>query len=152
MQFEILNRWSGKVQFTAEIDCDSNTSTRVKIGLAVKWADQSGAVLRGAVLRGADNVPAIEALDTKILAAIEAGGKLDMGDWHRCKTTHCRAGWAITLAGEAGAKLEADFGSAAAGALIYAKSYPDQKIANFYTDNDSALADIRRRAATDPKA
>jgi hypothetical protein len=53
MKFDILNRWSGKIQFTAEIECDETASTRVKIGLAVKWAYKSGTVLRDAVLRGA---------------------------------------------------------------------------------------------------
>ena len=40
--------------------------------------------------------------ETYRLKAIEDGGKLDMSTWHRCGTTHCRAGWAITLAGAAG--------------------------------------------------
>ena len=58
MQFKIKNRFTGAVQFTAEIDCDSGASSAVKIGLAVKWAaitgaDLSGAYLSGAVLRGA---------------------------------------------------------------------------------------------------
>ena len=165
MKFTVLNRWSGEPQFDAEVDCSERASSRIKLGLAVKWAYSSGAdlsgavlsgavlsgaVLRGAVLRGADNIPAIPALDTKILAAIEAGGNLDMSAWHKCETTHCRAGWAITLAGEAGHKLEFKFGSAAAGALIYAKSYPDQPIPNFYAGNAEALEDIKRRAAADP--
>jgi hypothetical protein len=170
-KFEVLNRWTGKVQFAAEIDCSARASVSVKMGLAVKWAfssgadlsdavlrdavlrgaDLSGAVLSDAVLRGAEKIPAIPALDTKILAAIKDGGKLEMSAWHKCKTTHCRAGWAITLAGDAGHKLEAKFGSAAAGALIYAKSYPDKPIPNFYAENNEALADIQARAATDPK-
>ena len=29
-----------------------------------------------------------------------------MGSWHACETTHCRAGWAIHLAGKAGYDLE----------------------------------------------
>ena len=51
-------------------------------------------------------VPVVENLDAKILAAIDAGGSLDMGAWHTCQTTHCRAGWAIVLAGEKGKELE----------------------------------------------
>lgn len=84
--------------------------------------------------------------DRERRAAIEAGGTLDMGSWHACETTHCRAGWAITLAGEAGAKLESEVGPAAAGALIYAKSCPDKPIPNFYASTKDALADIKARA------
>jgi hypothetical protein len=64
IKFDIRNRWSGEVQFTAEIDADENTHWRIKIGLAARWAfankvslrgaDLSGADLSGADLRGAD--------------------------------------------------------------------------------------------------
>ena len=53
IMFDILNRWSGEVQFTADIKCSENAARSVKLGLAVKWAHNSGAVLRGAELRGA---------------------------------------------------------------------------------------------------
>ena len=36
IKFEIKNRWTGDVQFTAEIAADENTAFGVKIGLAVK--------------------------------------------------------------------------------------------------------------------
>ena len=54
MKYEIKNRWTGNVQFVAEIDCNETASIGVKIGLAVKWAIENRAVLRGAVLRDAD--------------------------------------------------------------------------------------------------
>ena len=54
MRFEIKNRWSGDVQFVAEIECDENASRSVKIGLAVQWGKASDANLYGANLRGAD--------------------------------------------------------------------------------------------------
>ena len=59
MKLEIKNRWTGSVQFVAEIDCDDGEDHSVKLGLAVKWAMESGANLswanlRGANLRGAD--------------------------------------------------------------------------------------------------
>ena len=110
----------------------------------LRGADLRGAVLRGADLRGVTVVPNI---DAAILAAIEAGGTLDMGDWHRCETTHCRAGWAITLAGEAGAKLEELCGPASAGSLIYAASRPGKNIPDFYASTEDALADLRACAA-----
>ena len=112
-------------------------------------ADLSGADLSGANLSGADldAIPIVPSIDAAILAAIEAGGALEMGQWHTCQTTHCRAGWAITLAGEDGAKLEASIGSAAAGSLIYAASRPGKRVPDFYASNDDAMDDIRASAA-----
>jgi hypothetical protein len=54
-QFDVRNRWTGNIQFTATIS--SGLPWRAKIGAALKWAigvgsDLSGAVLRGSVLRG----------------------------------------------------------------------------------------------------
>jgi hypothetical protein len=37
MQYEVLNRWTGKVQFTADIDCKDEERLSLKIGLAVRW-------------------------------------------------------------------------------------------------------------------
>jgi hypothetical protein len=54
MKFEIKNRWSGNVQFTAEIEANETTSIWIKIGLAVKWAISNSANLSGANLSGAD--------------------------------------------------------------------------------------------------
>jgi hypothetical protein len=53
-KFDVRNRWTGAVQFTAEIECDANMSSRLKLGLAIRWAYRTGADLRGADLRGAD--------------------------------------------------------------------------------------------------
>ena len=59
MQFEIKNRYTWEIPFTAEIECEDNESISIKLGLAVKYAikrgaDLSGADLGGADLRGAD--------------------------------------------------------------------------------------------------
>ena len=54
INFEIKNRFTGAVQFTAQIDCDEGALTSVKIGLAVIWAIKSGAYLSRADLSGAD--------------------------------------------------------------------------------------------------
>ena len=54
MFFDIKNRWSGQVQFSAEIDCDINAETGIKVGLAVKLAVKTGASLVGANLVGAN--------------------------------------------------------------------------------------------------
>jgi hypothetical protein len=54
MKFDILNRFTGAVQFTAEIDCKEDESTSIKIGLAVKWAVKTSADLSYANLSYAD--------------------------------------------------------------------------------------------------
>jgi hypothetical protein len=59
MQFEIRNRWTGNVQIAAEVECDTDASTPIKLGLAVRWAvkakaNLSGADLSWANLSGAD--------------------------------------------------------------------------------------------------
>ena len=63
-KYEVRNRWTGEVQFTAEIAVTPDMSPNVKLGLAVQWgakndaylsgANLSGAYLSGANLRGAD--------------------------------------------------------------------------------------------------
>lgn len=89
-------------------------------------------------------VPIVPDIDKQILAHAEAG-KLDMSTWH-CGTAHCRAGWAVTLGGEAGRQLEERFGSAMAGRLIYEAS-TGRVAPDFYASNETALADLRRCAA-----
>jgi len=59
MKYDIQNRHTGEIQFTANFDCDVGTSDPVKIGLAVRWAiendvDMSGALLSEAYLQDAD--------------------------------------------------------------------------------------------------
>jgi len=192
MKFEIRNRWSGNVQFTAEIDCSEDTPLRIKVGLAAKWAfksgaDLSGAVLSGAVLRGADlsgadlrgadlsgavlrgadlsgavlsgavlrdadlsGVPQVENIHQKVYEAASQPNALDMGSWHAtdaCGTTHCRAGWVVALAGEAGRAMEFCMGTPAAAAMIYLASDPKiEKIPDFYCGNTEALEDMKRLA------
>ena len=54
IKFDILNRFSGAVQFTAEINCSENEAKSIKVGLAVKWALKGGAYLGGADLGDAN--------------------------------------------------------------------------------------------------
>jgi hypothetical protein len=91
------------------------------------------------------DVPVIPAIDQQILQAIERGGTLDMGRWHVCETTHCRAGWAITLAGDKGVQLELQHGPATAGRMIYTASAG--YCPHFFAGNEAALEDIKARAA-----
>jgi Pentapeptide repeats (8 copies) len=54
VEFNVLNRWSGNVQFTANIECAENACYSFKLGLAVKWANLTGANLSGANLSDAN--------------------------------------------------------------------------------------------------
>ena len=254
IKFNVLNRWSGEVQFTAEIKCDYRVRRGIKLGLAVRWAlsnsanlrganlcgadlcganlrgadlcgadlcganlrgadlcganlrgadlcgadlcdadlcdadlynanlrgadlrganlrganlcgadlcyadlcyadlcdaDLRGANLRGADLRGADlrGVPRIENIHQTVYAAASQPNALEMITWHTCETTHCRAGWVTTLAGEGGAALERDMGTGAAAAIIYMASDPLlERIPDFYASNAEALEDMKRLA------
>ena len=53
INFNITNRFSGEVMFTAEIECDKDADASIKMGLAVRWAISTGANLSGANLSGA---------------------------------------------------------------------------------------------------
>jgi uncharacterized protein YjbI with pentapeptide repeats len=111
-------------------------------------ADLSGADLRGAVLRGGlEGIPKIKDIHQAVYAAASKKNALDMGSWHACKTTHCRGGWIVALAGDAGKALEWALGTPAAAALIYIKSDPKlEKIPDFYATNEDALDDMKSLA------
>jgi hypothetical protein len=64
-----------------------------------------------------------------------------------CGTTHCRAGWAIHLAGREGYDLERRTSSYLAGRLIYEASRPGVACPNFFAPNEDAMADLRKCAA-----
>src|ERR671925_240447 len=109
-------------------------------------ADLTGAILTEAILTGADltgadlagrTVPIVEDLDRKMAeVALAATDSLNMCAWHSCETTHCRAGWAITLAGTKGAALERAIGPSAAGAFIYFRSVG--YVPDFFTSTSEA--------------
>ena len=142
------------------------------VGASLVGASLNGARLNGASLVGASlgyaklnnaslddaqwamlieryHPPIIADIDRVILSEIEADGNaLEMNNYHVCKTTHCRAGWAIHKAGEAGYALERSVGPWLAGALIYKASRPDRPVPDFFATNEEAMADIRRCAET----
>ena len=90
----------------------------------------------------------VDDLHAKIYAAASHPESLDMTDWHNCAETHCRAGWVVTLAGEAGKELERFHDTALAAMLIYDASCPGFKInpARFYDSDEAAMEDIRKLA------
>jgi len=120
-------------------------------GANLSRANLSRANLSRANLSGVLGLPttcALPGIDKAILAQIEgkgAKGTLDMSAWHSCETTHCRAGWAVTLA-PGGKLLEEMVGTGAAAAIIYAAS-GEPKIPNWVDSDAGALADMRARAA-----
>lgn len=113
----------------------------------IRDADLSGADLRGADLGDADGIPIIPDIHRRVYEAASAPGALDMSTWHTCGTTHCRAGWVIALAGDAGRAMEWCLGTATAAALIYQQSDPQlERVPDFYADDATALADMKRLA------
>jgi len=91
--------------------------------------------------------PKIENIHQKVYDAASQDGALDMADWHTCDTTHCRAGWAVALAGEDGAKLESKTSTLFAAMMIY-KASSDIAVppSMFYVSNEEALEDMKRCA------
>jgi hypothetical protein len=68
MQFNIPNRWTQEVQFTAEIDCTENTPHSLKLRLAAQWGITHKADLRGANLSAA-NLSAANLRDANLSGA-----------------------------------------------------------------------------------
>jgi hypothetical protein len=83
--------------------------------------------------------------------AVSKPGAMDMSTWHTCNTTHCRAGWVVHLAGDAGYSLERFHNTALAAQLIYDASDPGYKInpCRFYDGNAEAMADIKKMAGVE---
>ena len=96
---------------------------------------------------GCPPIPVIENIHAKVYKAVSEPGALDMSTWHTCDTTHCRAGWVVHLAGEAGYALERFFGEGPLAAqLIYRESGYAINPGKFYVRNDEAMADMKRLA------
>jgi hypothetical protein len=100
----------------------------------------------GETREAAPPIPVVPDIDKAIYAACSQPGALDMSDWHSCGTTHCRAGWAVHLAGEAGYALEKFHGPLLAGQLIYRESGSPISPVRFFDNDENALADMERRA------
>ena len=75
-----------------------------------------------------------------------------MGDWHTCSTTHCRAGWVVHLAGEAGKELEKKTSTLFAAMQIYKASSPIRvSPTRFFETNEAAMKDMQRCAEEEAK-
>ena len=130
---EIKHKTTGVVLLT--IDADTLTA-----------ANLTGADLTGAKV--GNDIPTVPNIDAAILSAVTAEGQfLQMDNWHTCETTHCRAGWAVVLAGKPGRELEKKIGPANAGTLIYLASRPGKNAPDFYASNEDAMADLIACAA-----
>ena len=103
------------------------------------------------------NIPVVENIHQKVYEAASRDGALDMGYWHRseavdetgayCGTTHCRAGWVVTLAGKAGKDLEEATGPVFAAMQIYkASSTIPVSPTRFFETDGVAIEDIKRCA------
>ena len=93
-------------------------------------------------------VPVVADLHKRIYMAASAPAGLDMCSWHTCANTHCRAGWAVALAGVEGKALENRFGTCLAAMKIYDASCRGFQInpCRFFDDNEAALEDMRKLA------
>jgi len=92
-------------------------------------------------------VPEIEEIHQSIEYSASQPNALNMGNWHTCSTTHCRAGWVVHLAGEEGLKLEAETSTAFSAMMIYKKSSDIRVSPNmFYASDEDALKDMKRCA------
>lgn len=94
------------------------------------------------------SIPKIENIHAAIYAAASQPNALKMSDWHTCKNTHCRAGWAVTLAGKEGKELEARFDTCLAAMMIYEASGYKISPVRFNDSNEEALADMKKLAET----
>ena len=92
------------------------------------------------------SIPVVPDLHRRVYEAASAPSALDMSDWHTCKTTHCRAGWIVHLAGAAGYALEAHHNAELAAMLIARESGAPINPARFYDNDADALADMKRMA------
>ena len=76
-----------------------------------------------------------------------------MSTWHTCKTTHCRAGWVVMLAGKKGLELEKETNTLFAAMCIYGKSTNIKvHIPRYFDNNADAMKDIKECAEKEVKA
>jgi hypothetical protein len=89
-------------------------------------------------------VPVLPHVHQVVHAAVTAPTHaLAMQAWHTCATTHCRGGWVVALAGEAGRTLEEATSTLFAALQIYKASSPIRvSPVRFFDGDAAAMADI----------
>lgn len=100
---------------------------------------------------GAPPIPIIPDIHKVIYEAVTQPGALEMGSWHTCDTTHCRGGWVVTKAGDAGRALEQFHNTALAAQLIYEASGYKINPCRFYDGNMAAMEHMKRLAEEGPE-
>jgi hypothetical protein len=89
----------------------------------------------------------IDNIHQTVYAAASRPEALEMNTWHTCENTHCWAGWVVTLAGDAGKKLERFFDTPLAAMKILDASSPIQvSPVRFFESNADALEHMKRLA------
>ena len=94
-------------------------------------------------------IPKIENIHQAIYEVVSKPNALDMGDWHTCNTTHCRAGWVVHLCGEDGYELERYYGIVLAAQLIYRESGYQINPCRFFDNNEDAMTDMKNLAGVE---
>ena len=86
-------------------------------------------------------IPVVEGIDNRVIEAFNTQGKrtVRFGTDSGGGIFNSVAGWAIHLAGDAGAALEQKIGSPLAAVLIYGRSRPHKRTPNFYTRDEEAI-------------
>ena len=91
-------------------------------------------------------VPVIDDIHRKVFAAASQPNALCMTNWHKCETTHCRAGWVVHLSGDAGYALEKATSTLFAAQQIYRVSGYDISPVRFFDSDEAAMNDMRKLA------
>ena len=81
MKYDIQNRHTGEIQFTADFACADNVSDLVKIGMAVRWAIENDVDLSGANLRYA-NLSEADLSEADLTEANLRGANLSYANLH----------------------------------------------------------------------
>lgn len=93
------------------------------------------------------SIPVLENIHKQVYEAASRPAALNMDDWHTCETTHCRAGWVVHLAGQAGKELEEKTSTLFAAMQIYKASSPIRvSPVRFFETNEKAMQDMKRCA------
>jgi lysine/ornithine N-monooxygenase len=99
----------------------------------------------------AKKIPVIKNIHQTLYKAVSQPDALNMATWHSCETTHCRAGWVVTLAGKEGKELEKKTTTLFAAMQIYKASGYEISPVRFYDDNKKAMEDMKRLAEEEAK-